>query len=60
MEVVTTRTIRANFSELAKKAINGVDITVKRPHGENIVVISQDEYNRLKALESTILKVVSK
>lgn len=56
IQVVDTRTIRSNISKYFKLARQGDNVIVRRPHEENVVVISLDEYNELVKLKEQYSK----
>ena len=54
MLVTRPAEIRSKQKELFGKAYSGETVVVSRPRGENVVIIGEKEYNRLK-MENRIL-----
>ncbi len=40
--------VRENFKEWCNKVISGETLIVSRPRNENVVIISEEEYNHLQ------------
>ncbi len=47
MLAVKSMDIRENFKEWCTKVINGETLVVSRPKNENVVIISEKEYNEM-------------
>lgn len=47
MLAVKSMDIRENFKEWCTKVINGETLVVSRPKNENVVIISEKEYNKM-------------
>lgn len=50
MIAVKSMNVRDHFKEWCNKVINGETIIVSRPKNENIVMMSEAEYNDMKKL----------
>ncbi|MCC8029065.1 MAG: type II toxin-antitoxin system Phd/YefM family antitoxin [Lachnospiraceae bacterium] len=48
MLAVKSMNIRDNFKGWCDKVINGETIVISRPRNQNVVMISEKEYNQLK------------
>lgn len=46
--------IRDNFKKYCDQVVSGETIIVARPNNENVVVISEDEYNRMKKSDNNL------
>jgi len=54
MLAVKSMDVRDNFKDWCKKVINGETVVVSRPKNENIIMVSEKEYNDLmKAKRNT-------
>lgn len=47
MLAVKSMSVRTNFKEWCRKVFNGETIIVSRPKNENVVMVSEKEYNEL-------------
>ena len=47
MLAVKSMDVRDNFKEWCNKVINGETLIVSRPKNENVVIVSEEEYNNL-------------
>ena len=47
MLAVKSMDVRENFKEWCNKVINGETVIVSRPKNENVVIISEREYNEM-------------
>ena len=47
MLAVKSMDIRNNFKEWCNKVINGETIIISRPKNENVVILSEKEYNEM-------------
>ncbi len=47
MLVVKSMDVRRNFKEWCSKAADGEIVVVARPRNENVVILSEREYNEL-------------
>lgn len=47
MLAVKSMDVRDNFKEWCNKVINGETLIVSRPKSENVVIVSEEEYNNL-------------
>jgi antitoxin YefM len=47
MLVVKSMDVRDNFKNLCDKAFNGETVIISRPKNENVIMISEYEYNEL-------------
>lgn len=47
MLAVKSMSVRANFKEWCRKVFDGETIIVSRPKNENVVMVSEKEYNEL-------------
>ncbi len=53
MLAVKSMDVRSNFKNLCDKVFNGETLIISRPKNENIVMLSEHEYNEMiKALRS--------
>ena len=48
MLAVKSMDVRDNFKEWCNKVVNGETLIVSRPKNENVVIVSEEEYNRLQ------------
>ena len=48
MLAVKSMDVRENFKEWCNKVINGETLVVSRPKNENVVIVSEKEYNNLQ------------
>lgn len=48
MLAVKSMDVRDNFKEWCNKVINGETLIVSRPKNENVVIVSEEEYNNLQ------------
>ena len=48
MLVVKGMDVRNNFKEWCNKVVRGETIVVSRPRNENVVIVSEKEYNELQ------------
>ncbi len=47
MLAVKSMNVRDNFKELCDKVINGETVIISRPKNQNIVMVSEKEYNEM-------------
>ena len=47
MLAVKSMNVRDNFKELCDKVINGETVIISRPKNQNIVMLSEKEYNEM-------------
>ena len=47
MLAVKSMDVRENFKEWCNKVINGETLIVSRPKNENVVIVSEKEYNEM-------------
>lgn len=48
MVAVKGMDVRKNFKEWCNKVVSGETIVVSRPRNENVVIVSEQEYNELQ------------
>lgn len=51
MLAVKSMDVRENFKEWCNKVIGGETLVVSRPRNENVVIISEKEYNEMAKLK---------
>lgn len=51
MIALRTSDLKADMSNLLKKVFQGEKIVITRPRRENVVIISEERYNKLEELE---------
>ena len=54
MIAIKTADLTQNFKQIADQVIGGEKILVSRPRNENLVVITEREYNELDRLRSNV------
>lgn len=47
MQAVKSMDVREHFKEWCNKVINGETLVVSRPRNENVVILSEKEYNEM-------------
>lgn len=51
MLAVKSMDVRENFEEWCNKVIGGETLVVSRPKNENVVIVSEKEYNEMAKLK---------
>lgn len=52
MLAVKSMDVRDNFKEWCNQVINGETLIVSRPKNENVVIVSEKEYNELQRIKA--------
>lgn len=54
MLAVKSMDVRDNFKEWCNQVINGETLIVSRPKNENVVIVSEKEYNEMQRIKKNV------